>query len=239
MKTFLNLRNEIVILERKASKSLMDIHRANKLKDMTSEENKLIDDYKHADSPDLSSKYSDGGVHHRPESALLNGWLKHHYDNNYTGIRYRHPDQNPTSKIKAMDALLNRHKTDRDLDVYTGIRNAPKTDENGHAHLPGYTSTSLDRHMAQEFAHGKSESDNTHILHIKLPAGSHAASLHHIGRPDEKEEDEHYEHEHEIMMARGYTIKVNPKPTIHTDSEDVNHHIWHATVVKHEPKDVS
>ena len=227
MKTFKILREELFVdlqeakfgIVIKPSDSELDLHQANKLKDLTSEEQKHFDDYR------------------QDESSLINGWLKHNYDKRYKGDRYKHPD-NPSEKIKRMDGVLNRHKTDRDMDVYTGIRGKPKTDENGHAHLPGYTSTSLDKHVAEEFALNKTNTSSIHILHIKLPAGSHAASLHHVGRSDDQDDYHEFENENEIMMARGHTIKIDPKPTIHKDFDDIKHHIWHATVVKHDPKDI-
>ena len=219
---------------RQELKKYNEIHKNNKLKDLSRKENKLFNDYKHADFQDNSKPHDVENYH--PESALLNGFLKHHYDNSYEGTRYSHPDQNPSEKIKAMDDVLKRHKTDREMSVYTGIRSAPKTDENGHAHLPGYTSTSLDPSVANDFASEKSDSDEeTHMLHIKLPAGSHAASMHYIGGRDRE-----HEHEHEILMARGYTVKIHPVPKIVEDSFGATkHHIWHATVVKHEPKNLT
>lgn len=245
MKTFKTLREEIFVnlqeikfgMVIKPSNSQLDLHQANKLKDLTSDEQKLFDDYRKAENEVKPTK-ADSQVVRKPESALINGWLKHHYDKRYKGDRYTHPDQNPSEKINKMDGVLDRHKTDRDMEVYTGIRGKPKTDENGHAHLPGYTSTSLDKHVAAEFALSKTNTSSIHILHIKLPAGSHAASLHHVGRSDDQDDHHEYENENEILMARGHTIKIDPKPTIHKDFDDIKHHIWHATVVKHDPKDI-
>ncbi len=232
MKTFKILREELFVnlIEGIApSSSELDLHQSNKLKDLSDDEHKTFNDYR--------SSWNE--ENRKPESALINGWLKHNYDNRYKGYRYTHPDQNPSEKIEKMDGVLNRHKTDRDMDLYTGIRGKPKTDENGHAHLPGYTSTTLDQHVAADFAMAKSNTNTIHILHIKLPAGSHAASLHHVGRRSNDKDDHHeYDNENEILMARGHTIKINPKPTIYKDMDDIKHHIWHATVVNHDPKNI-
>ena len=231
----LNTENYVVEqLARKYIKEFNDIHKNNKLKDLTTKEKQLFHDYKHADFEDKSLKNTNAIQNYKPESALLNGFLKHHYDNSYEGTRYSHPDQNPSNKIKAMDDVLHRHKTDREMSVYTGIRNAPKTDGNGLAHLPGYTSTSLSPYVAIDFAREKTESDKeTHTLNITLPAGSHAVSLHHVGGKDRE-----HEHEHEILMGRGHTIKIHPVPRIVEDFGGTKHHIWHAEVVKHEPKNI-
>jgi len=228
-----NISNHPSVLNSTDKKTFNDIHKNNKLdKSGTSSAQDYKFEFGHSDSND----HAFGA----PNSALVNGHLKHQYDNSYTGMKSKNK---PTEIIKSMDTALNKARTDRPMTVYTGIRSKPKTDSNGHAHLPGYTSASLDKSIAHEFAENKADENNSkesHVLRIDLPKGSKAASLDHI-KPDKNSAYAHdeYDREHEILMHRGHTIKIHPTPEVTTTPYGMTHHVWHASVVSHNPQHLS
>jgi hypothetical protein len=140
-----------------------------------------------------------------------------------------HPEPNPASvptkggdshhDVAALDKAVS-HPLKRDVHVYSGVRFNPgqvaSRHPEGHIHLPAYTSTSLDRGVANQFA------DSGHILHVHLKAGDKARYL---------GADSHYTHEKEVLLPRHTTLKVHPEPTKVKEEGGNTVHVWHAHVV--------
>jgi len=124
------------------------------------------------------------------------------------------PDKSHAMRIQHLDSATS-HKLNHPLHVYSGIRWDPreqmkKTDK---VHLPAYTSTTHDKKTAKKFA-------SNHILHIHLKKGDKAAPIEHLS---------HYHGEHETVLPRNTTLKVNKTPTKVVHGKKT-YHVWHATV---------
>lgn len=150
-------------------------------------------------------------------------------------LRDKHQEQ-----VKKMDELVHRHKTPHEFHVYTGLHHAHnltkiKAKQNGSIHAPikvqhhAYTSTSLDKRAAKNFAHSTHEIHKTtvdehghphhieehhrHMLKIHVPAGHHGAYVdHHSSTPGEKE----------FILPRGTKLHVHPIP--HTETNTIEYH---------------
>ena len=181
-------------------------------------------------------------------SPIKRGPHLHRAITNYTfgsGINRKLIEEHKAKKDK--NSTLSRH-SDNDLDeatlhsighemhLYSGIGFDPREHQTasnkGHAllHLPAYTSTTHDKRVASNFA-SPNEHNEQHILHIHTKpydsgvfTGDHSAE----------------QHEHETILPRHTTLKVNTKPDIyhHGGGKDavgnqqpaVKTHIWHATI---------
>lgn len=126
---------------------------------------------------------------------------------------------------KALDAAVGRNKLKKDLHVYSGVGFHPghmrARHPEGHVHLAAYTSTSIDKHTAMDFA-GDDEDGNKHIMHIHLKKGQKGKYM----APHGDDTD----HEHEYLLPRHTTVQIHPEPTVHR-SGGQEYHIWHAHVV--------
>jgi hypothetical protein len=137
----------------------------------------------------------------------------------------KHPATVPTKvsgehhDVAALDKAVHQ-PLKQDVHVHSGVRFNPgrlaRNHPEGHIHLPAYTSTSLDRQVANQF------SDSGHILHIHLKAGDKAR---YVGA------DSHYPHEKEVLLPRHTTIKVHPEPDVVQGEGGTKVHVWHAHVV--------
>lgn len=130
--------------------------------------------------------------------------------------------------IANMDKAVGRNKLGHDLHTYSGVtfhpgKLAAKHPE-GHLHLPAYTSTSIDKETAHGFATGD-ENEETHVMHFHLKKGQAGK----YAEPHSANKGEH-----EFIMPRGTTVKVNPKPDKYQDNYGGTTHVWHAHVVDKE-----
>lgn len=110
--------------------------------------------------------------------------------------------------LPTLDKELDEHKLTHPLNVYSGVGFNPQhlaaEHPEGHIHLPAYTSTSIDKDIAREFASSALKpSEGKHIIHMQLPKG-HAGKY--IGKNSENS------HESEFVVPRNTTIKVHPNP---------------------------
>lgn len=116
-------------------------------------------------------------------------------------------------KLGDLDKELDEHKLDHPLHTYSGVGFDPQElaskHPEGHVHLPAYTSTSIHKEVAREFAstarYGNPDR-RKHIVHFELPKGQ---SGKHVGKNSENP------FEHEFVLPRNTTIKVHPDPIEH------------------------
>lgn len=163
--------------------------------------------------------------------------------------------------VNDLDKELDRARLSKDTHVYTGLPQGPhelfkahevEPGENIKVHLPAYTSSSTHYITAKKFAVGKSErshkfgkhipvnhevhkplnklndpyEDNgKHVLKIHLPKGTKAGSI---------RSQSDFKHENEVLLHRGHELEIHHRPTVEPDGT----HIWHARVIKHNPKQI-
>jgi hypothetical protein len=175
----------------------------------------------------LSTYLVDNGKKHTPKEseAIRDYTVDSRPLNRHLVARHKDPTLKPVkgldslyddhaSMIKHLDSATS-HKLNHPLHVYSGIRWDPseqmkKTDK---VHLPAYTSATHDKKMAKGYAH-------EHILHIHLKKGDKAAHVSHLS---------YYKKEHETILPRNTTLKVNKTPTKVVHGKKT-YHVWHATV---------
>lgn len=135
--------------------------------------------------------------------------------------------------LKKLDEEIAEHKLPHKLHVYSGVGFDPQklssAHPEGHIHLPAYTSSSINKDIAREFASGAAfgKNEGRHILHMELPKGHTGKYL--------GENSENY-HESEFMLPRGMTIKVHPNPK-KIKRLGREYHVHKATVVPKEEKE--
>ncbi len=163
-------------------------------------------------------------------SADLNGSLLKHAKEGK-----EHPTEFEDSMHKfhlgELDKELHEHKLEHPLHVFSGVGFHPQElasqHPEGHVHLPAYTSTSIDKSVARDFAgtagFGKGERSR-HIIHMELPKGHPGKYL---GRNSENSS------ESEFMLPRNMKIKIHPEPKV-VSSYGHDYHIHKATVVPHD-----
>lgn len=138
-----------------------------------------------------------------------------------------------THEVKKLDQALSRNKLPSDLHVFSGVGfdpslKAAKHPEH-HLHLPAYTSTSIKKSVARNFAANQGNEKpelqkggvKGHILHIHLPKG-------HAGAYIDKESN--YQGEKEFLLPRATTIKIRGHSD-HRDEFDDVYRVHHAMIV--------
>lgn len=143
---------------------------------------------------------------------------------------------NNTHDIKGLDKAVGRNKLGHDLHVYSGVafdpEKAAKHHPEGHIHLPAYTSTSVDKDIARNFAanqrNDKSHLGNSeggkvmgHVMHVHLKKGQAGAF---VGNKS------NFAHEHEFILPRGTTLKHEHSET-HEDNFYDPYRVHHFSVV--------
>ena len=198
---------------------------------------------------DVVAGYSESSHH-------LNDFL--HKSHHGTKTKY---SQYNRKTVNDLDKELDRARLSKDTHVYTGLPQGPhelfkahkvEPGENIKVHLPAYTSSSTSYRIAKKFATGMSErshkfgkyipvnhkvheplnkldepiNDNgKHVLKIHLPKGTKAGSI---------RSQSSYKHENEVLLHRGHELEIHHRPTVEPDGT----HIWHARVIKHNPKQI-
>ena len=98
--------------------------------------------------------------------------------------------------------------------------------------LPAYTSLTLSKPVAYDFAQNHSYFNKSgevvpkdqreyHYLSLLVKKGQKAA---HIAPWSV------HDHEYESILPRNTKLKIHPTPTVNTDSTGAKHHIWHAEI---------
>ena len=155
-----------------------------------------------------------------------------------------HVSGNPEKSKLPLDSVLDKHKLTKDMHVYSGVQFDPgyvaSQHDERHIHLPAYTSTTVDKPTAADFAGKYSESGNDdytdhHIIHFHLKKGQKGA---YVGEhPDNKDSQQlsRYPFEQEYILPRNTKIKVGEKPDVyHSKIEKKKYHVWHAHVADSE-----
>lgn len=129
--------------------------------------------------------------------------------------------------VSKLDEALNRHSLEHDLHVYSGVQFHPGElagkHPSGHIYLPAYTSTTIDKHVATNFA--KPINGERHIIHFHLKPGQKGGYVDHISNNSG---------EHEYIIPRKTMIKIHPEHDEITSNIGHKYHIWHASIVDQE-----
>ena len=188
--------------------------------------NSLSSHYKYNDSHiETIKKYTGGGTNrHEPNgSEILNKEL--HEKRGKLG-------NSSLNEFKThVDKLVKHHKTPHDMHVYTGVaehheitKMAKDGNDNIKLHHHGFTSTSINKKVAEQFAH---QNLSRHIIKIHVPKGHHGAYVSHHSKNG---------YEKEFILPRGTRLHVHPKPTIINNdpygAKSGEFHVWHAKIVK-------
>lgn len=135
---------------------------------------------------------------------------------------------NFTHNVPALDAAITRNKLKHELVSYSGVSWNPLnkiTDfSNPKIHLPAYTSTTLDKKTALQFAKSnkKGNTQDIHILKIHHPEGSAGTYTH------DDPSITHYELENEFITPRKTSLKIETTPHVFKDDDGNNVHVWTA-----------
>ena len=119
--------------------------------------------------------------------------------------------------IPTLDSVVN-NPIGRELTVHSGLGFDPRNqmDSQGRLHFPAYTSTSLSKHVANDFASGDADSprasEQSHTLKLSLKPNNRGA---YIGDHGNKEE-------REFLLPRNTTVKIH-KSEQNTDGSWTHH----------------
>lgn len=193
---------------------------------------------------------------HRMNIALINKARKDH-PNALAKKRVENEFEGQRKRIEDVDKYLkSAPPLEKDVDVYHGLAGWHPGMESfkhpeRHIKMPAFTSTSLHRETASDFAYhvpnkkgkamGETESSR-HMLHIKLKKGQQPGSY--------VDPISQCEGEKEFLLHRGSILKIHPKPTVLHIHDDAQHqkmkanrdgpyrrkhvYIWHAEYVDHQ-----
>ena len=186
------------------------------------------------DVDDLHEQEHHALAKYTAESTPLNHALINYHQN---GISRHAMDEHLSNTVTHLDSALNKKRTPHDLHVYTGIGFDPhqvfkpsKARNKYHAHMPAYTSTSIDPQQARSFAIKKSHRAN--IIKIHVPKGSRGLYMgESFGYPDEKE----------LVLPRNCKLRIHPVPSYRrmnashiqgrTDGKPHKVQVWHAKLI--------
>ena len=143
--------------------------------------------------------------------------------------------------VKPMDEALNRHKTPKELTVYSGVRRSPEhaikhAGDEKHGVLTktsNYTSASLDPNTAAQFTDHDTKSKYNekfgnfvgHMLKIHVPKGHPGAYVdHHSSHKGEKE----------FILPHNTRMHIHPNPEYDKETGNM---IWNAHVLPHKGKE--
>jgi hypothetical protein len=167
-----------------------------------------------------SSEQKNAVKDYTKNSSDVNDSLIEHHKDPTAHINSHHND-----KIKGLDTATN-HPIGHHVSLYSGLGFNPAnhiTGEN-HVHLPAFTSMTHNKHVADNFAQGKSykfPNEDRHILHLHMRPEDKGIHIPHVSE---------YDTEHETILPRRTTIKIHHEPEIYHDSEGKKVHIWHSHI---------
>jgi hypothetical protein len=166
------------------------------------------------DSSDLNRALIDmHGEKRDPNEKANHAWAAQQWANRFAWkISKSHMNEHIShthNLLTSMDKEMKRAPAlHKDIHVFTGIGpnfNIKKLREEGNerVHLPAFTSTSINPHIARGFSWDSNKKEHKEIIRIKLPAGSKHGSY--IGSTG-------LEGEQEYVLNRGKTLKFNGAP---------------------------
>lgn len=213
----------------------LEIAKVSDYKKSPKEHERIHQEIAPLDPEKLSAKEIAATSDYTNSSSHINEALLNHYNLKRSSIYF--------GEAQHLTNMLNKHKTNKDIDVYTGIGYSPvqhfKPDTEGNipdtvtVHHPAFLSTSTKMTIANGFSrfrphprdelHGVESSPITkHVLHIHVPKGTSAASLmDHSHKPEENE----------ILLNRGHNIEIDKTPKRMRNST----YVWNARIKEHKP----
>jgi len=152
-------------------------------------------------------------------------------------------EENPQIYLSKLDALIAKHKTPHAMTVYTGLHFDPYQHLGKVVHMPAYTSTSVNPHVASDFGKPFPQAESNgnmhhikHIFRIELPKGQHHLFT---------DTGSNYPGQGEVILPRGIKLQVGRTPTHiingnfnehftdrHWDNKKITHMIWNARILK-------
>lgn len=178
-----------------------------------------------------SAKEDDDIVHHFNKYSEHDKKAIKSYTNTSLGLNKnlhevasgKEKTHNDSAQIKDMDDVVNRHRTDKDMIVHSGLRHSPEGKKTiSH---PAYLSTSTSKDAAVGFAHSDKKSklkhpdakgkEPGHLLSLEVPSGHAAAYVaHHSLCPREKE----------MILPRNTTMHKTKEPEYDKFNNVWTHH---------------
>ncbi len=196
--------------------------------------------------------YDDDHTDHIHESNKLHDdvdGLVEQYTHNSRDINsalHKHYNSDPHDRdqieiAKKIEKALDKNVAKEHFHVYTGVHHSPfknvaTVGGNHMVHLPAFTSTSSHFRKAMIFTNrddttkhdpavhsGHIEPMSNHVLKIHIHPGVSIASVRHIAK---------WKSENELIMNRGYDLRIDPVPTrVHHES-DKPLYVWNAYPVE-------
>jgi len=122
--------------------------------------------------------------------------------------------------LPTMDSITNK-KVGRKLTVHSGMGFDPRPlmNKEGLLHLPAYTSTSISRDSAINFANKKEAKEKGHVLSLELNKDDKGSYL----------GDNAFPHEKEFLLPRNTTIKIH-RSEVQPDGTVIHHGTIHRNV---------
>lgn len=179
-------------------------------------------------------------------SFMVNSALHKHYND---GEIFDHES---IGKAKNIEKILDKHEAKENFHVYTGLRHSPfkaiaNVNGNHMVHLPAFTSTSTSFRKASSFSAVDKDTKHDANVHggIVEPMAKHVLKIHvHPGVSIASVRDlSENKHEHEMLMNRGYDLKIDPSPVkAKHEGGSSELYVWNAYPVSRkvrtlEPKD--
>ena len=155
----------------------------------------------------LSKQYKFNEHEEKPIKKYTSEHMGHSFVSHFSLNKKLHSGQALDEHHRKFDqdlsSILKKHKTQKDMTVHTGIKYSPERHEDSNSpheykmRLPGYTSTSIEKNVAESFARGDPEgSVHNHIRQYK-PGYKNLTSVHQIGKISRNTQD------HDIVTKSG------------------------------------
>lgn len=152
--------------------------------------------------------------------------IDHEWDDEWEKSRKRTKKMALIKHSHNIDKAMRKSSLKHDVHVYHGLKGwNPSEEAAKHPErkikLPAYTSTSIHRSTADNFA-GEDANREKHVLHIHLKKGQKGIYLGHHS---------HYDNEREMLLPRGTTLKIHKHKDRVKSDWNVDTIIHHAHVV--------
>ena len=179
--------------------------------------------------------------HYVNDSSVINNHnYKKHTNDYYKNSVKKHPSEYDyiDAQTKPLDSAIGKSHLEKPTTLYSGVKFHPDKEASKHPdrliHLPAFTSTSKDRHVASSFSDSfpdperKGHSER-HVLEIRAHPHHKALDLSNH-EPDEGGNKS----EEEVILPRHTTLKIAHKPETHVGmslGKTIKIHHWKAEIV--------